>query len=120
MLETRHYDDARRANREKQRRFRERHKAELQAERQQRALRRLSRLPGRPQRWRLYERTVPQCASADVLLLRDGEPVPSGYGPSLWLPSIPIGRRLAETLAAGRRRQIREWFAGSGNLQTPS
>lgn len=117
MPEIRYNDDAHRANREKQQRFRERHKAKLQAESDQRALSRLGRLPGRPQRWRLFERTRPLASTEDVLLIRDGEPVPIGYGPSTWLPSMPVSWRLAEILAAGRRRQIRDWFAGLGNRE---
>jgi hypothetical protein len=104
-------EDARRKNREKQRRFRARHKARLALQAQRRALEYRRNPQASKAKWRLFERTEPRGETADVVLVRDGEQVPSGYAAGGWLPSLLLTFHLARSLAAARRRQIRDWLA---------
>lgn len=108
----RYDDDYHRKLRAKVARHRKRRAAEIAARAARRVLERGRKPPTRQKRWRLYERLQPRGETADVLLIRDGESVPSGYAAGGWLPSGLLPFHLARSLASSRRRQLREWLAG--------
>lgn len=90
---------------------RKRKAAEIAIRSQQRALI-AGRQPQESQaRWRLFERIEPLGDVGDVLLIRDAEPLPSGYAAGGWLPSSLLPFHLARSLATSRRRHLREWLA---------
>jgi hypothetical protein len=100
-------DEYHRKLRDKVARHRAKHRVKLAQRELQRATERGRQKGGRAAQWRLYERAEPLGETADVLLSQ-AEQAPDGYAVSPWLPSMPIAWRLAITLAAARRRQIRE------------
>ena len=78
------------------------------------------RVPQSKARWHVVERSAPRSETADVLLIRAGEPVPIGYAASEWLPRGVVSWRLGRSLAAARRRMLRAWFDGLNEDATNS
>jgi hypothetical protein len=107
MPEIRFDDDYHKRLREKVRRHRAKHKAELQLRADTKALAAGRMKMGPAERWTLWERIQPFGHASDVLMIRDGEPVPSGYWHSYWLPRSPVSCALALVLRRERLRQIR-------------
>jgi len=108
-------DDFHRKLRAKVAAHRKRKAAEIALRSQRRALERGRKPQESRALYRLYERVASD--AVDVVLVREGDTVPSGYAVGDWLPAGLVNYRLGRSLRIMRMRQLVEWLrnAADGN-----